>query len=181
MDYLGQTGLDALKGADILKAAPDMYTSSVEYADTGIARNLQGIAKVLTANLGTRVFYTQQGGYDTHRQRGRRPSQAPRRPQSRRQRLLRRSARARCRRQRGDVRLHRVRPPRQGQRQRHRPRQRRRGLRHRRSSTRRHVRRLPIPGGGRSRGGRTLPSTPTSAACTARWSSSGWAWTRSRW
>ena len=66
MDYLGQTGLDALKGADILKAAPDMYTSSIEYADTGIARNLQGIAKVLTANLGTRVFYTQQGGYDTH-------------------------------------------------------------------------------------------------------------------
>ena len=66
MDYLGQTGLDALKGADILKAAPDMYKSSVEYADTSIARNLQGIAKVLTANLGTRVFYTQQGGYDTH-------------------------------------------------------------------------------------------------------------------
>ena len=66
MDYLGQTGLDALKGADILKAAPDMYTSTVEYADNGIARNLQGIAKVLTADLGTRVFYTQQGGYDTH-------------------------------------------------------------------------------------------------------------------
>ena len=66
MDYLGQTGLDALKGADILKAAPDMYTSTIEYAETGIARNLQGIAKVLTADLGTRVFYTQQGGYDTH-------------------------------------------------------------------------------------------------------------------
>ncbi len=66
MDYLGQTGLDALKGADILKAAPDRYVSTVEYADTGIARNLQGIAKVLTANLGARVFYTQQGGYDTH-------------------------------------------------------------------------------------------------------------------
>ena len=66
MDYLGQTGLDALKGADILKAAPDLYASTVEYAETGIARNLQGIAKVLTANLGTRVFYTQQGGYDTH-------------------------------------------------------------------------------------------------------------------
>ena len=66
MDYLGQTGLDALKGADILKAAPARYTSTVEYAETGIGRNLQGIAKVLTANLGTRVFYTQQGGYDTH-------------------------------------------------------------------------------------------------------------------
>ena len=66
MDYLGQTGLDALKGADILKAAPDMYASTVEYAETGIGRNLQGIAKVLSADLGTRVFYTQQGGYDTH-------------------------------------------------------------------------------------------------------------------
>ncbi len=30
MEYLGQTGLDALKGADILKTAPDAYSSSVE-------------------------------------------------------------------------------------------------------------------------------------------------------
>ena len=29
MDYLGQTGLDALKGADILKTAPDKYESTV--------------------------------------------------------------------------------------------------------------------------------------------------------
>ena len=29
MDYLGQTGRDALKGADIIKAAPDQYTSTV--------------------------------------------------------------------------------------------------------------------------------------------------------
>jgi len=66
MDYLGSTGLDALKGADILKTVPDMYQSSVEYNDSVIGRNLKGIAKVLTANLGTRIFYTQQPGYDTH-------------------------------------------------------------------------------------------------------------------
>ena len=46
MDYLGQTGLDALKGADILKTAPGLYQSSVEYANTPIgpesARNRQG-------------------------------------------------------------------------------------------------------------------------------------------
>ena len=41
MDYLGQTGLDALKGADILKTAPEMYSSDVEYAATPIAQKLQ--------------------------------------------------------------------------------------------------------------------------------------------
>ena len=70
MDYLGQTGLDALKGADILKTAPDRYVSSIEYADNAISKNHQGISKVLNANLGTRIFYTQHGGYDTHANQG---------------------------------------------------------------------------------------------------------------
>ncbi len=70
MEYLGQTGLDALKGADILKTAPEKYQSTIEYADSPIGRNLQGIAKVLTADLGTRVFYTQHIGYDTHANQG---------------------------------------------------------------------------------------------------------------
>ena len=70
MDYIGQTGLDALKGADILKTAPARYESQVEYADSPIGRNLQGIAKVLVAGLGTRVFYTMHGGYDTHANQG---------------------------------------------------------------------------------------------------------------
>ena len=66
MDYLGQTGLDALKGADILRTAPAQYQSSVEYGDSAIGRNLRAISQVLLADLGTRVFYTQHGGYDTH-------------------------------------------------------------------------------------------------------------------
>ena len=70
MEYLGQTGLDALKGADILKTAPVKYASSVEYADTSIGQNLLGISKVLHADLGTRIFYTQHGGYDTHASQG---------------------------------------------------------------------------------------------------------------
>ena len=70
MEYLGQTGLDALKGADILKTAPAKYASTVEYADSSIGQNLLGISKVLHANLGTRIFYTQQSGYDTHASQG---------------------------------------------------------------------------------------------------------------
>ncbi|MCH2501434.1 MAG: DUF1501 domain-containing protein [Dehalococcoidia bacterium] len=66
MDYLGRTGLDALKGADILKTAADSYTSTIEYAETGIAQSLRGMAQVIFKGLGTRVLYTSQGGYDTH-------------------------------------------------------------------------------------------------------------------
>ncbi len=70
MDYLGQTGLDAMKGADTLKTAPQKYQSQVEYANSPIGKNLQGIAKVLVANLGTKIFYTQHMGYDTHANEG---------------------------------------------------------------------------------------------------------------
>ena len=66
MDYLGQTGLDAAKGADILKVAPGKYSSTVEYPDTSIASKLKGIAQVHLAGLGTRIFYCDQGSFDTH-------------------------------------------------------------------------------------------------------------------
>ena len=70
-DYLGQTGLDALKGADILKEGLSRYTSGVEYADNPIAKSLRDVAMIHTADVGTRVFYTQHGSFDTH------ASQAP--------------------------------------------------------------------------------------------------------
>ena len=66
MDYMGQTGLDTLEGADILKEAPKMYSSNVEYPDTSIAKKLKGIAQVHMANFGTRVFYVDHGSFDSH-------------------------------------------------------------------------------------------------------------------
>jgi len=65
-DYLAQTGTDVLRGADILKRAPELYSSTVEYADNPIAKSLRDVARVRLADLGTRVFYVQHGGYDTH-------------------------------------------------------------------------------------------------------------------
>ena len=64
--FISQVGMDALKGADILRAAPAAYSSSVEYADTPIAQNMKSIAQVMFADVGTRVFYTQHGSFDTH-------------------------------------------------------------------------------------------------------------------
>lgn len=65
-EFITQTGTDALKGADILRSAPRKYSSSVEYADNPIAQNMKSIAQVIGADLGTRVYYTQHGSFDTH-------------------------------------------------------------------------------------------------------------------
>ena len=70
MDYLGQTGRDALKGADMLRTAPDRYSSDVEYAANPLADQLKDVSKVLLAGLGTRIFYTEHGGFDTHASQG---------------------------------------------------------------------------------------------------------------
>ena len=50
----------------MLKKAPTVYESNVEYAANPIARSLRDVARVHLADLGTRVFYVSHGGYDTH-------------------------------------------------------------------------------------------------------------------
>jgi uncharacterized protein (DUF1501 family) len=66
MDYLGQTGLDSLEGADILKVAPQRYQSNVTYPGSKVAQKLRGVAQVHMADLGTRIFYLDHGSFDTH-------------------------------------------------------------------------------------------------------------------
>ena len=66
MDYLSQTGRNVLNGADVIQTAPHKYSSNVEYADTPIAKSLRSVAQVYLADLGTQIFYTQHGSFDTH-------------------------------------------------------------------------------------------------------------------
>ena len=67
-DYIQETGRSALKGADILKTAPEVYSSSVEYANHAIAQGMKSIAQVHLADLGTRILYTTSpyNVFDTH-------------------------------------------------------------------------------------------------------------------
>jgi uncharacterized protein (DUF1501 family) len=61
------TGRGALDGADLLREAPTKYTSDVEYPeDNPIAQSLKGIAQVMSAELGTRIYYAAHGSFDTH-------------------------------------------------------------------------------------------------------------------
>jgi uncharacterized protein (DUF1501 family) len=66
MDYMADTGVDSLKGEDILKVAPHKYSSTVEYPDTSIARKLKDIAQVHLADVGSRIFYCDHATFDTH-------------------------------------------------------------------------------------------------------------------
>src|SRR5207245_4792063 len=66
LDYLAHTGTGVLRGVDVLKQAPAQYTSTVQYPDNPISKGLRDVARVHLAGLGTRIFYTQHGGYDTH-------------------------------------------------------------------------------------------------------------------
>jgi len=66
MDFLSRTGLDALKGADILRTAPEKYSSDIEYGNNSFAKAMKGAAQVLTADIGTRIVYTQHGSFDVH-------------------------------------------------------------------------------------------------------------------
>ncbi len=66
MNHIGQIGIDAMTGADILKQALPAYSSTIEYADDTLSQNLKGIAQVHLAGIGTRIFYAQLSGFDTH-------------------------------------------------------------------------------------------------------------------
>ena len=66
MDFLGETGTNALKGADIIRTAPGKYSSTIEYSDNPIATDLRNAAQVMFADLGTRIFHTGYGSFDTH-------------------------------------------------------------------------------------------------------------------
>jgi uncharacterized protein (DUF1501 family) len=68
MEYLSQTGMDALNGADVLATAPAKYSSSVEYGSNSVAQYMRNIAQVHCADLGCRVLYTTApyNSFDTH-------------------------------------------------------------------------------------------------------------------
>ena len=62
-----ETGRGALDGADLLREAPRSYSSDVEYPeDNPIAQSLKGISQVMSAELGTRIYYAAHGSFDTH-------------------------------------------------------------------------------------------------------------------
>ncbi|HEV8634633.1 MAG TPA: DUF1501 domain-containing protein [Chloroflexota bacterium] len=65
-DFVRRVGRDALETSETIQRIASTYTPAVTYPQTGLANQLRQVAQVMTGDLGTRIFYVQQGGYDTH-------------------------------------------------------------------------------------------------------------------
>lgn len=59
-------GLGASRGVADLQSVKTTYTSSVQYPANALAGQLQIVAQLIGANLGTRVFHVSLGGFDDH-------------------------------------------------------------------------------------------------------------------
>jgi uncharacterized protein (DUF1501 family) len=66
LEHISNTGIDAMTGAAMLQKAPIGYKTTVEYANDALSQSLKSIVQVHLSGIGTRVFYAQLGGFDTH-------------------------------------------------------------------------------------------------------------------
>jgi uncharacterized protein (DUF1501 family) len=67
LDFVRRQAVDATTGAEKI-AAMTRNNSDATYPSTGIGQKLQLVARMLKAGFAARVYYTAQGGYDTHSQ-----------------------------------------------------------------------------------------------------------------
>jgi uncharacterized protein (DUF1501 family) len=66
IEYLQRTALDAQVGTDKIGAILKRVKSETNYPKTPLGHELSLIARLISGGLPTRVYYTSQGGYDTH-------------------------------------------------------------------------------------------------------------------
>jgi uncharacterized protein (DUF1501 family) len=59
-------GTYAYRSVEAIQSLSSAYQSKVEYPNSPFAKDLQLVSKLLAGSSGTRVFYTQLGGFDDH-------------------------------------------------------------------------------------------------------------------
>jgi uncharacterized protein (DUF1501 family) len=64
--FVRRSVLDAYVAADQLKEAGRAKDRDVRYPATGLAGDLRIVARLMKAGFGTRAYYVEQDGYDTH-------------------------------------------------------------------------------------------------------------------
>jgi uncharacterized protein (DUF1501 family) len=66
LDVVSSTWDTTRKGVDILAGTSEKYQPGAQYPNNPLAKTMQQVAQMLAADVGTRVFYLQLGGFDTH-------------------------------------------------------------------------------------------------------------------
>ena len=66
VDFLERTSLDAQLSSDQILAVARQTKNLVDYPKNSFANELKLISRLIGGGMSTRVYYTSQGGYDTH-------------------------------------------------------------------------------------------------------------------
>lgn len=70
--FFAQTAHETYASAEQIRTGIRGYSSTVQYPNTPFGQGMQQIAQLISANLGTRVYYITTGSFDTHAQQLRR-------------------------------------------------------------------------------------------------------------
>jgi uncharacterized protein (DUF1501 family) len=66
LDFVRKIANSVTEGSDDIQKALGKSTSEISYPKTGLAKNLEWIARLVKGNLNSKVYYTSLGGFDTH-------------------------------------------------------------------------------------------------------------------
>ncbi len=66
LDFVRKIANSVTEGSDEIQKALAKSTSEVTYPKTALGKNLEWIARLIKGNLNSKIYYTSQGGYDTH-------------------------------------------------------------------------------------------------------------------
>ena len=66
LDFVRKIANSVTEGAEDIQKALAKSSTENSYPKTGLAKNLEWIARLIKGNLNSKVYYTSQNGYDTH-------------------------------------------------------------------------------------------------------------------
>jgi uncharacterized protein (DUF1501 family) len=66
LELVADTWDNTRKGVDLLGSTTEKYQPAAQYPNNPFGRIMQQVAQVLASDVGTRIFYVQLGGFDTH-------------------------------------------------------------------------------------------------------------------
>ena len=66
LDFVRKIANSVVEGSDDIQKALGNSKAEVSYPKTGLAKNLEWIARLIKGNLNSKVYYTSLGSFDTH-------------------------------------------------------------------------------------------------------------------
>lgn len=66
LDFVRKVANSVLEGSEEIQKALTKSTTETSYPKNALGKNLEWISRLIKGNLNSKVYYTSQGGYDTH-------------------------------------------------------------------------------------------------------------------